>query len=50
MTVGTHGGVVFSVGSMTWVGSLHTDEGVARITRNVLVRFLDPAVLPAPVS
>ena len=44
-------GDVFSVGSMTWIGSLHgarlgiaTD--VARITANVLHRFLDPAPLP----
>lgn len=43
-------GDVFAVGSMTWIGSLHGgSEGptdVARITANVIRRFLDPAPLP----
>ena len=40
------GGAVFSVGSMGWRASLsHNgfDNNVARITRNVLARFSDPA-------
>ena len=40
------GGAVFSVGSMTYVGSLAVDGGrntLARLTENVLRRFLDPA-------
>jgi N,N-dimethylformamidase len=32
-------GAVFSVGSITWVPALFTDEKVSRITRNVLRRF-----------
>lgn len=43
------GGAVFATGSIAWIGGLarHTgDAGVARITRNVLERFLDPAPLP----
>jgi hypothetical protein len=32
-------GAVFSVGSITWVAALFTDESVSRITRNVLTRF-----------
>jgi hypothetical protein len=44
-------GDVFSVGSMTWIGSLHGARSdiatdVARITSNVLHRFLDPTPLP----
>jgi N,N-dimethylformamidase len=43
-------GAVFAVGSMTWVGALWTPDGrptdVARITANVVRRFLDPAPLP----
>jgi N,N-dimethylformamidase len=43
-------GDVFAVGSMTWIGSLHgTDTGatdVAKITSNVIRRFLDPTPLP----
>jgi N,N-dimethylformamidase len=41
-----NGGAVFSVGSMTWVGSLsHNgyENSVSRVTRNVLERFLDTA-------
>jgi len=40
------GGAVFSTGSIAWCGSLsHNDydNNVARITGNVLRRFLDPA-------
>ena len=39
------GGAVFSTGSIAWCGSLsHNfyDNNVARITGNVLRRFLDP--------
>ena len=43
-------GDVFSVGSMTWIGSLHgagrESTDVARITTNVIRRFLDPLPLP----
>jgi N,N-dimethylformamidase len=47
------GGAVFSVGSMTFAGSLPIDGGngtVGRLTTNVLHRFLDPEPfqLPAP--
>jgi len=35
------GGAVFSVGSITWISALFPDESVARITRNVLMRFLE---------
>jgi hypothetical protein len=34
------GGEVFSVGSITWPASILVDDGVSRITRNVLDRFL----------
>ena len=44
---GPNGGAVFSVGSISWCGSLSHNEGdnnVARITANVLRRFAaDPA-------
>jgi hypothetical protein len=33
------GAAVFSVGSITWVPALFTDESVSRITRNVIERF-----------
>lgn len=36
------GGAVFSVGSMTYVGSLASDPVLARLTANVLQRFRDP--------
>jgi N,N-dimethylformamidase beta subunit-like, C-terminal len=39
-------GAVFSVGSITYCGSLLTNNGdndIARLTRNVLDRFVDPA-------
>jgi len=42
----SRGGAVFSTGSIAWIGSLpHNgyDNDVARITANVLRRFLDPA-------
>lgn len=35
------GGAVFSVGSINYVASLPVDEGISRITANVLRRFLD---------
>jgi hypothetical protein len=35
------GGAVFSVGSISWVSSLPVDDAVARITENVVRRFLD---------
>ena len=34
------GGAAFSVGSIVWPASLLVDEGVSRITANVLRRFL----------
>ena len=40
-----HGGAVFSVGSITYCGSLSHDgydNNISRITRNVLDRFADP--------
>lgn len=36
-------GVVFSVGSITWVASLLVDDAVSQITSNVLRKFLAPA-------
>jgi N,N-dimethylformamidase len=48
----THGGgAVFSVGSMAFPGALVADEGrtsAAQMLRNVLARFRDPALFPAP--
>ena len=45
------GGAVFSTGSIAWAGALAHDgydNNVARITTNVVRRFLDPrAVRPA---
>jgi hypothetical protein len=35
----TSGGTVFSVGSICWVSSLLVDDGVSKITSNVLERF-----------
>lgn len=43
------GGAVFSVGSMSWIPSLPTngfDNPVARLTENVVRRFIDPAPFP----
>lgn len=45
------GGAVFSVGSMTYVGSLLVDGGdntLSRITANVVHRFRDPAPFAMP--
>ena len=45
------GGAVFSVGSMTYAGSLLVDGGgdtVGRLTANVLRRFLDPTPFAVP--
>jgi hypothetical protein len=36
-----HGGVVFSVGSITWVSSLFVDHAVSTITRNVLQKLIE---------
>jgi hypothetical protein len=36
-----NGGAVFSVGSINYVASLPVDEGVSKITENVLRKFLD---------
>ena len=46
-----NGGAVFSTGSIAYVGSLsHNgyDNAIARLTGNVLTRFLDPAPFPMP--
>ncbi|MCA1647382.1 MAG: LamG domain-containing protein [Chloroflexi bacterium] len=49
-----HNGAVFSVGSINWLGSLGSNgyaNNVARLTENVLRRFLDPTPWsPQPVS
>ena len=45
------GGAVFSVGSISWFGALARnayENDVARITSNVLERFLDPTPFPIP--
>ena len=45
------GGAVFSVGSISWFGALardNYDNDVAKITRNVLRRFLDPEEFLGP--
>jgi N,N-dimethylformamidase len=45
------GGAVFSTGSISYAGSLSTnryDNDVARLTRNVLVRFIDPTPFEFP--
>ncbi len=45
------GGAVFSGGSMGWTGCLSQDgydNSLARLTRNVLERFLDPTPFPDP--
>jgi N,N-dimethylformamidase len=45
------GGAVFSTGSIAWAGSLSWngyDNNVARITGNVLKRFLDPTPFELP--
>ena len=46
-----NGGAVFSTGSITWASALaqdRYDNNVARMTGNVLKRFIDPA--PFPIS
>lgn len=40
------GGAVFSVGSLNWTLALPVDDGVSRITANVLRRFLNDARHP----
>ncbi len=48
-----NGGAVFSTGSIAWAGCLaHADyqNDVARISENVLRRFLDPTPFPTPDS
>jgi N,N-dimethylformamidase len=45
------GGAVFSVGSISWFGALarnNYDNDVAKITENVLRRFLEPGEFPLP--
>jgi N,N-dimethylformamidase len=45
------GGAVFSVGSINWLGSLgwnRFDNNVARVTENVLRRFMDPRPFALP--
>jgi N,N-dimethylformamidase len=45
-----HGGAVFSVGSINWLGSLGWNgyaNNVARVTENVLRRFMDPGAWSA---
>ena len=47
------GGAVFSVGSISWFGALARndfDNDVARITGNVIRRFLDPDEFSSPVT
>jgi N,N-dimethylformamidase len=49
------GGAVFSVGSMTYAGSLMIDGGnslLGRLTANVVRRFVDPTpfTLPSPLA
>ena len=39
------GGAVFSAGSLCWTLSIPVDEGVSKVTANVLRRFLDSAWL-----
>lgn len=41
------GGAVFSVGSITWVACLLVDDGVSRITSNVLKRYLTESAVSA---
>ena len=47
------GGAVFSVGSISWFGALARDgydNDVARITTNVLRRFVDPTPFAPPAG
>jgi len=51
-----NGGAVFSTGSISWFGALATrgrsgelyDNDIARITANVVRRFVDPTPIPPP--
>ena len=48
-----NGGAVFSTGSINWAAALATNGGdndVARLTRNAVVRFLDPEPFEEPES
>jgi N,N-dimethylformamidase len=48
-----NGGAVFSTGSITWASALEHnryDNNVARMTGNVLKRFIDPAPFPLAAS
>jgi len=48
-----NGGAVFSTGSIAWAGALAHESftnNVARITENVLRRFMDPKPFPLPWS
>ena len=45
------GGAVFSTGSISYAGALSTNgynNDIARLTRNVLERFVDPAPFEYP--
>jgi N,N-dimethylformamidase len=42
------GGAVFSVGSMTWAGSMPIQGTLRTLTTNVLKRFMDPTPFPWP--
>jgi N,N-dimethylformamidase len=42
------GGAVFSVGSMTYAGSLPMNTPISRLTANVLRRFIDPTPFELP--
>ena len=47
----THGGAVFSTGSIAWAGALghrNFENSIARISSNVLRRFADPAPFKMP--
>jgi N,N-dimethylformamidase len=49
----TSGGAVFSVGSMTYAGSLMIDFGASplgQLTANVVRRFADPAPFELPAG
>ena len=49
----SNGGAVFTVGSMSWCGSLNHnggDNNISRITENVINRFIDEEPFTLPVS
>ena len=48
LRVPVRGGAVLGVGSVAWCGALDSDPDVARITDNVVRRFLDPTPLVRP--